>query len=727
MRITLLGLAAVVVAAQISCGGDNLLLPPQGAPAVITVVEGGGQSGRVGEALTEPVVFEVLDGADRPVPEATVVIDLAGATVEPDTVTTDEVGRASVQITLGSTVGESNGAARVIQPEPPAAVQTVFTVTAVASSANGLAAVSGDNQSAPVSSELAEPLVVEVTDAFGNPIEGVTISWAAVGGGSVSQPSTTTDALGLTSVTRTLGPTSGIQTTLASSEGLAGSPLTFTHTATAGTASGVQIVSGNEQLGAPGEALPEPLVVSVVDAGGNPVVGAAVTWVVTGGGGTLDPSTGPTDASGQASTTWTLGPTAGANTAQAIVSGVGEAAFTATGTAGTPSRVRIVSGNNQSGNAGAALASPLVVQVLDDADKPVSEATVAWSVQAGGGSVAPTSSQTDANGNASTSWTLGPGTGAQRVQAAVSGAGSVQFAATATAGAPAILAQRTPPSPTAQVGVPFNRQPVIQVRDASNNPVQVAGITITAAIATGSGTIGGTTTATTGPNGRATFSNLEINGATGAHTLLFAASGLQSVNSSTVTVAPAGTSTNITSDAPDPSAPGQAVTVTWDVTSPGGTPTGTVQVTVSGGSETCSADVSAGQCAITLTGEGSRTLTATYQGSATFQSSTGTEAHSVVTPDTPPTGTDDSFSASGGVTLSVPAPGVLDNDSDVDGDQLSAQLVPGTGPARGTLTLRTDGSFDYTPSASFFGQDSFTYEVTAGGASDRATVTIIVN
>ena len=119
MRITLLGLAAVVIAAQISCGGDDLLLPPQGEPAVITVVEGGGQSGRVGEALTEPIVFEVLDGADRPVPEATVVIDLAGATVEPDTVTTDEVGRASVAITLGSTVGESNGAARVIAAGKP--------------------------------------------------------------------------------------------------------------------------------------------------------------------------------------------------------------------------------------------------------------------------------------------------------------------------------------------------------------------------------------------------------------------------------------------------------------------------------------------------------------------------------------------------------------------------------------------------------------------------------
>ena len=124
---------------------------------------------------------------------------------------------------------------------------------------------------------------------------------------------------------RTLGPASGSQTTTASSEGLAGSPVIFTHTATAGNASNVRIVSGNEQVALPGTTLPQPLVVEVVDGGGNAVVGAAVTWLVTAGGGSLDPGTGTTDENGRASTSWTLGPGTGANTAQAVVSGVGEA------------------------------------------------------------------------------------------------------------------------------------------------------------------------------------------------------------------------------------------------------------------------------------------------------------------------------------------------------------------------------------------------------------------
>jgi hypothetical protein len=368
-----------------------------------------------------------------------------------------------------------------------------------------------------------------------------------------------------------------------------------------------------------------------------------------------------------------------------------------------------------------------VVQVLDDGDNPVGGVPVTWTVESGGGSVSPASGTTGADGLASTAWTLGPSTGSQRVAASAPGAGSVQFDATSTAGAPSVLGLATQPSGQAQVGVAFGRQPVVQVRDAAGNPVQAPGVTVTAAIATGAGQLVGTATQATGPNGRATFTNLGIGGATGAHSLIFAAGGFTSVTSSTININPVETSTRIISDAPEPSAPGQGVEVVFEVTSPGDTPTGTVQVTASGGSESCSAPVATGRCTIVLTGAGNRTLTASFQGGALFTSSSGTAAHSVVTPDTPPTAVDDGYSATGGVPLTEPAPGVLGNDEDLDGDQMTAQLIPGSGPARGTLTLRADGSFDYLPNAGFFGEDSFDYEVTAGSATDTATVTIIVN
>ena len=684
MRHSLFLTCGFLGALALGCGGGNLVLPGEGDPASVVVLEGGDQTGRVGEALAGPLVVQVLDVTDRPVPGATLVVEVDGGAVEPDTVTTAGDGKASIAITLGSTVGEVAGSVRVVAPEGPAVVDTTFTLTAVAASANGLSVVSGQDQAGAAGTDLAEPLVVEVTDAFGNPAAGVPIAWTAEGGGAVSEPSTTTGADGRTSVTRTLGSVAGTQSTLATSEGLAGSPAVFTHTVTAGNPSGVLIVSGNAQTATPGTTLPDPLVVEVVDGDGNAVVGAAVTWVVTAGAGSVAPTTGTTDGEGRASTVWTLGAAAGANALQAIVSGVGQAEFTATAAAGAPSRIRAVSGDGQSGPAGGRLAAQLVVQVLDDAGNPIGGVTVTFAIESGGGSVSPTTAQTAANGQAATAWTLGPAVGAQRVSASASGAGSVRFDATSTAGAPAVLGLMTQPSTSAVAGLPFPRQPVVHVRDAAGNPVQAAGVTITAAIASGGGQLGGTTSQVTGANGRASFTNLEITGATGSHRLIFAASGLSSVTSGTISVSAAQTTTRITSDSPDPSAPGQGVEVVFEVTSPSGSPTGTVQVTVAGGNETCSADVGTGRCTITLTGAGNRTLTARYAGAGVFGASAGTTGHSVVVPNTPPTAVDDGYAATAGVLLTVPAPGVLENDSDPD-DPISAQLL--TDPAHGALTL----------------------------------------
>jgi hypothetical protein len=626
LQLFAIGLAGT---ALLSCGGDDLVLPAEGEPAAITIVQGNGATGRVGEALGEPLVVQVLDGVDRPVAGATVVVELSGAVAEPDTISTDAEGRATAEITLGSEVGEASGAVRVIAPETPAEVEASFTVMALAASANGLASVSGDSQAAPVGTALPEPLMVQVTDAFGNPIAGAEITWLP-DEGSVSETLTVTDGEGLTSVMRTLGPTARVQTTLASSQGLAGSPVAFTHTATAGDPSGVQIIDGNDQTGRPGTTLPRDLVVQVVDAAGNPVVAAAVTWVVTRGEGTLSPTTGTTDDSGRAATSWTLGPTAGTNTAQAIVSGVGQAEFTATAAAGTASEIRPVSGGGQTGQAGSGLGAPLVVEVLDDGENPVSGVAVTWTVESGGGSVSPASATTGADGRASTAWTLGPSMGTQRVEASAAGAGSVRFEATANPGTPSVLGLATQPSATAQAGVPFERQPVVQVRDAAGNPVQVPNVQVTAAIATGAGQLIGTVTQTTGSDGQVAFTGLGIDGATGAHTLSFAASGFTSVTSSTIEVTPV--------------------------------------------------------------------------------------------PNTPPTAADDDYTATAGVTLSVPAPGLLANDVDPD-DPMTAQQLDG--PSHGTLTLLPDGSFDY--STTLAEPDSFTYQVTAGSGTASATVRMTVN
>ena len=91
-----------------------------------------------------------------------------------------------------------------------------------------------------------------------------------------------------------------------------------------------------------------------------------------------------------------------------------------------------------------------------------------------------------------------------------------------------------------------------------------------------------------------------------------------------------------------------------------------------------------------------------------------------------PVARDDAYTHNGSDTaLDVPAPGVLGNDTDADGDPLTASMV--SGPSRGTLTLRPDGSFTYQPEEGFTGAVSFTYTANdAVGSSGPATVTINV-
>jgi VCBS repeat-containing protein len=90
-----------------------------------------------------------------------------------------------------------------------------------------------------------------------------------------------------------------------------------------------------------------------------------------------------------------------------------------------------------------------------------------------------------------------------------------------------------------------------------------------------------------------------------------------------------------------------------------------------------------------------------------------------------PTAANDVYSITEDTILTVAAPGVLTNDSDPDGNPLTAVLV--SGPSHGALTLNGNGSFSYTPASNFAGSDSFSYRASDGSlASNPATVTITV-
>ena len=178
------------------------------------------------------------------------------------------------------------------------------------------------------------------------------------------------------------------------------------------------------------------------------------------------------------------------------------------------------------------------------------------------------------------------------------------------------------------------------------------------------------------------------------------------------------TTTTITSDNPDPSVTGQAVTVQFSVTTGTGTPTG--NVTVTDGTDSCIGTVAAGQCDITFTSAGVKSLTATYAGDLTHIGSvSASESHTVNKADTTTTITSDSPDPSSAVqvvtvnfTVVANAPGSGTPTGNVtvsDGvDSCVGTVAAGTC----NLTLTTGGTRTLT--ASYGGDSSFNGSSSAG-------------
>ncbi|MCP4538866.1 MAG: tandem-95 repeat protein, partial [Chloroflexi bacterium] len=90
-----------------------------------------------------------------------------------------------------------------------------------------------------------------------------------------------------------------------------------------------------------------------------------------------------------------------------------------------------------------------------------------------------------------------------------------------------------------------------------------------------------------------------------------------------------------------------------------------------------------------------------------------------------PVAENDAYATGYDATLVVAAAnGVLDNDTDVENDPLTAMLD--SGPSNGALSLNLDGSFTYTPTAGFSGLDSFTYHA-SDGADDSSVTAVTIN
>ncbi|MSR22975.1 MAG: hypothetical protein EXR92_05450 [Gemmatimonadetes bacterium] len=205
------------------------------------------QTTTVGQAVPIPPAVRLLDQAGLPIAFAPVTFSVqsGNGSVAPSgvatagaqlVVNTDASGIARVGAwILGTTAGQNT-----LLASAPGNVSVLFSATGVAGPAAALQKLSGDGQTAGPGMILALPIVVRVTDAFGNVVPGVTVQFTPDAGSGVASPLSAVGAAnGLAETRWTLGGTAGEKRLTATIPG--GGAVVFTATATVGGGGGLHI------------------------------------------------------------------------------------------------------------------------------------------------------------------------------------------------------------------------------------------------------------------------------------------------------------------------------------------------------------------------------------------------------------------------------------------------------------------------------------------------------
>jgi hypothetical protein len=207
-----------------------------GAPKLVAAAQGDAQTGLAGSTLPVSPGVVVRDTFANPVPGVTVTFSVVqGGGSVPDTqATTDSAG---VAVVGGWTLGPGPGEQRLratVSGLPP----VDLTATATAGPPATVTVSAGQGQSAPAGTVLPEDPSVRVTDAFGNPVPGISVTFTvASGGGSVTGGTSVTNGAGIAAVgSWTLGASPGTNNLTASvaAGGVVGNPVTFNATGTGG-------------------------------------------------------------------------------------------------------------------------------------------------------------------------------------------------------------------------------------------------------------------------------------------------------------------------------------------------------------------------------------------------------------------------------------------------------------------------------------------------------------
>ncbi len=302
-------------------------------------------------------------------------------------------------------------------------------VTIRAAAPDSLLKFAGDGQTAPVNSLLPLPIEVRVLDQFQNPVEGVTVTFVPLSGGSVSNPTDVTDASGIASAGWTVHNTATPDTLAATIVGQPTNPDTvfFTATVIPGAAQNLTREQPADTTGLVDSLLTQSLSVVVTDTFGNPLPNFPISFAIVqkpsgAANEFLTVNNGSTNAQGRVQTQIHFGTKVGTYVVRAFSASTNPnlVDFITFATHRAPDRILLVAGNSQTGIAGQALSDSVRFQLVDIYDNPIADSTLSFIPQPQNGSVNPLSRLTNASGQAATAWTLGPPAGTQKMVATLS-------------------------------------------------------------------------------------------------------------------------------------------------------------------------------------------------------------------------------------------------------------------------------------------------------------------
>ena len=498
------GVTGVVTAAAFALTNTAVLATS------IAVNGGSGQQAIVASPFATALSVIVTNASSVPV--AGVVVNFvapasgARATLSAASATTNASGIATITATAGTVAGAYNVTATV----SATALSTTLALVNLTGPPASITVTSGDEQSVMAGAAFPIALAVLVRDASSNLVSGATVNFVAPLTGAtaiVSAPSATTTAGGAASVTATAGAVAGAYSVTATVNGT-GLSTNISLANTPGAPASLIILTGNGQTATVGTPFAMPLAVAVADAGGNPIPGATVLFIVPGSGASAMVGAGSaiTGVTGQAAVIAAANSVVGSYPVTVSVMGTGlSLALELTNGPGAPASITVLTGSGQSVTAGAPFTTPLSALVRDASSNPIPGATVNFTAPIGGASatLSTPSATTSSGGAAAVLATAGTVAGAYSVTATVNGTAlSTTFALSNQPGGPAQLTVLTGNAQSATVGAPFATPLAVVVTDSHGNAVSGATV-VFGAPASGASAVLAPASSTTASTGRA--------------------------------------------------------------------------------------------------------------------------------------------------------------------------------------------------------------------------------